>query len=256
MIKFVKPDYSKLKTKGYQCVDMHFHTVHSDGSSTVNEILNKSRKYGFGIAIADHNEINGYLEADAKKQKNDFIIPAIETQSMEGIDVLFYFYTKKEIVDFFEKEIIPNRYKKGIRIKSKIPLKNLIELKNKYNCITSLAHPYGYELRSGKSNIIGNYPVVLTVDLIEAINGGNIRQQNLRAIDLIKKHNKNYTAGSDAHSIENVGRIVTVTKAKTVKEFLDNIKNGKSDVIGTEAIGGKLFASVLWIKNQILRFIK
>ncbi len=44
--------------------DLHIHTIYSDGSGTVEEVLRKSISEGLDIiAITDHNEIEGALKA-------------------------------------------------------------------------------------------------------------------------------------------------------------------------------------------------
>jgi len=239
-IIFSEPDYAEFKKKGNKCVDMHYHTIYSDGAATVDQILEKIRKRGIGVAITDHCEIKGSLEILEKKDKEDFIIPGIEVTSDENVDVLFYFYDKQEMIGFFNKEILPKRVKMIHATKIKVPLSYVMNLENKYNCITSLPHPFGYALRTGAKNLFEKHEDILKHNKVfEAINGGNNRKQNLRAIEYIEKYDKGFTGGSDGHSIYPLGNILTCTKADTVKEFLDNIKLKKNKVIGIETKHGK-----------------
>jgi len=233
--------FEKPRTRpGYKCVDMHFHTIHSDGAATIDQILRKIRKLNIGVAITDHNEISGVIEAFKKKNKSDFIIPAVEVNSKENLDLLFYFYELNELKEFFNKEIVPNRRKVFHKYYSIIPLKNLILLSKKYNCVTSVAHPFGYIMRKGNKNIFNKYEGQLAkLDLFEAINGGNARKLNIKAADYINSNNKGFTGGSDGHSIYRLGSVLTCSKAETVKDFLDNIKKKKNYVIGQEAKHGK-----------------
>lgn len=67
---FTKEDYEKS-------VDLHIHSVFSDGKLEVNEIVEQAKQKGLKhIAISDHNTLNAYLETDVLKEK--MVIPAIE----------------------------------------------------------------------------------------------------------------------------------------------------------------------------------
>lgn len=54
--------------KWYPC-ELHCHTLHSDGSFTVNELLSaaKSRKLS-GICLTDHNTVSGWEETDLQDE--------------------------------------------------------------------------------------------------------------------------------------------------------------------------------------------
>lgn len=235
-IFFKKPNYKELKKQGFLCVDMHYHSNFSDGAASITQISEKLKKLDIGISLTDHNEINGIFEL---KKNNIFIVPGIEVKSDELIDILFYFYDLNELKIFYTKEILPNKKKFFHSTKTILKLEKLLKLSKKYNCITSLAHPFGYSLRSGKNLFEKHKKILLNFDNIEIINGGNKRKENLLALDLAKKYNKGFTAGSDGHSIYSLGKILTCAKAKNLKEFLDAIKNRKNIIIGNETDFGK-----------------
>jgi predicted metal-dependent phosphoesterase TrpH len=240
-IIFSVPDISKLRNQGYLCVDMHFHTNFSDGASTVDQVLNKINKLDIGVAITDHNEIKGSQEAIRKKQEWILIIPGIEVKSIELIDILFYFYDEKEMISFYNKEIQPNKVKYLHSTKTSLPLVELVKLEKKYNCLMSVAHPYGYSVRSRFNDVFEkNASIIEHCKFIEALNGGNDRKHNELAVDYIIKNSKGYTGGSDGHSIFPLGNIITVSKARNLKEFLDNIKSKRNLVIGNENMLGKI----------------
>ena len=45
-------------------IDLHVHTVYSDGKGSVKEVLEVARQKGLnGLAITDHNTIDGYFAA-------------------------------------------------------------------------------------------------------------------------------------------------------------------------------------------------
>lgn len=256
-IIFSKPDINDLNEQGYKCVDMHFHTVYSDGSATVEEILAKIRKLNIGVSIADHNEIKGCLEIAEKKTERYFIIPGIEVKSRELIDILFYFYEIEELKRFFDNEVLPNTKKFFHISRTNIPLSKLIKLHRKYNCLISVAHPFGYSLRSSLTEVFKKFKSQLEKsDVFEAINGGNTRKQNEKVINYIVKNNKAFTAGSDGHSIYPLGNVLTCSKAKNIKEFLDNIKTKKNIVIGMETRFGKIGEYGYYGIDKIKNFFK
>lgn len=48
-------------------IDLHIHTTHSDGTDTLEELLNKANTLGLeSISITDHNSVKGYLEMEEK----------------------------------------------------------------------------------------------------------------------------------------------------------------------------------------------
>jgi 3',5'-nucleoside bisphosphate phosphatase len=77
-------------------VDLHIHTIHSDGSNTVNEVLDAASQKGLAaIAITDHDCIDAYPHAlELGSQLGIEVIPGLELSSeFEGTDlhILGYF---------------------------------------------------------------------------------------------------------------------------------------------------------------------
>ena len=235
MIQFSKSEYKP----GYSYIDMHFHTKYSDGTASIKQVLKKLKELSIGVAITDHNEIQGCTELYDRSK--DLIIPGIEVKSREMVDILFYFYNIDDLRIFFNREILPHKKKLLYLSKTNIPLTKLLDLSKKYKCLASVAHPFGYLFRTTFRNIFRKYEKTLSqFDVFEAINGGNFRAHNQEAIDYIYQNNKGYTAGSDGHSIQTLGRILTFSKSDSVKSFLNNIKNKKNSVAGVEVKMGKL----------------
>ncbi|MEM4397534.1 MAG: PHP domain-containing protein [Candidatus Woesearchaeota archaeon] len=247
-VKFEKPDLNL--TKDFFCVDLHNHSVFSDGTSTIKQVLEKIRKLNIGVSITDHNEIQGSLELKKEIEKNKLdilLIPGIEVKSDENIDVLFYFYSFEEMINFYNNEIKKNKKKYFHSTKTILKIDDLYELSKKYKCITSLAHPFGYKLRAGKKLFELHKDKMLIFENIEVINGGNNRKDNLNALNLCNDLKKGYTGGSDSHTIHSLGNILTCVKKKELKKeskiivyFLDSIKNKENFVIGNENSHGKI----------------
>ncbi len=62
-IAFKIPEPLALASEGYHCVDMHFHTNHSDSPTTVRSAVKRAERHGIGLAITDHNQVSGCVEA-------------------------------------------------------------------------------------------------------------------------------------------------------------------------------------------------
>jgi 3',5'-nucleoside bisphosphate phosphatase len=67
-------------------VDLHIHTIHSDGSSTVKEILEAAARKGLAaVAITDHDCIDAYPAAiEIGSQMGIEVIPGLELSSEIG----------------------------------------------------------------------------------------------------------------------------------------------------------------------------
>jgi PHP family Zn ribbon phosphoesterase len=241
MIRFEQPDYISLRKQGYLCVDMHFHSCHSDGAASIKQILEKIRTLGIGISITDHNEINGVVEAYKTKEKKDFIIPGIEVKTDELVDILFYFPELEELKKFYLKEVFPKKRRFLHSSKTTIKMAELIEISKRYECLISAAHPFGYSVRGSIKEIFDNHKTDFDkIAVFEAINGGNRRKQNLKSLKYIENHSKGFTGGTDGHSIYPLGNIVTCSKSKDIRGFLESIRKKENIVIGTESKLGKL----------------
>ncbi len=74
----IKEVLSSFKEKDFKKdVNLHIHTVFSDGKCTPEEILSQAKKLKMKkIAISDHNTLRAYLVNDTLK--NELVIPAIE----------------------------------------------------------------------------------------------------------------------------------------------------------------------------------
>ncbi|HDN01715.1 MAG TPA: PHP domain-containing protein, partial [Candidatus Bathyarchaeota archaeon] len=65
-------------------IDMHVHTWYSDSSASVDEVIEAAKRRGLdGVAITDHNVIDGALEAE-RKSDGLIIIPGEEISTLHG----------------------------------------------------------------------------------------------------------------------------------------------------------------------------
>ncbi|MGQ0554881.1 MAG: PHP domain-containing protein [Nitrospiraceae bacterium] len=82
-------------------LDLHLHTIHSDGSCTPTEVVNRAHQAGVtALAITDHDIMTGVVEAmEAGQQCGIEIIPGVEISSLSGtseLHILGYFLDRQD----------------------------------------------------------------------------------------------------------------------------------------------------------------
>jgi len=251
-VKFEKPDLNEMK-KNHTIVDLHFHTRYSDGTNTIQKIVEHARSLGIGIAITDHNEIRGALEID--QYKDILNIPGIEVTSKEGTHILVYFYDTDSLSRFFNHDIKPHM---GSCVMSSTSLKmeEIISRARNYKTVIIFPHPRC----AAYTGICNSYfskdrqnRLFKDVDGVEVINSGNLKKWNLKGTILGFNLEKSMTGGSDGHMLKHMGKAVSYVEFKADRtSFLDAVKTGSSLVIGKEIdIFRKVTSSGLRFRNNI-----
>lgn len=107
-------------------VDLHLHTIYSDGLFTPEELVIKAQQLGFAaIAITDHDSVEGVKRAKEQgKRLGVEVVPGAEFScNVNGTDVHilgYYFdYQDTRVVDFFTK-VREFRQKRAERMVDKI----------------------------------------------------------------------------------------------------------------------------------------
>jgi predicted metal-dependent phosphoesterase TrpH len=232
------PLFHKIREKGYTPVDMHIHTHHSDAAISIPSLLSRAKHLGIGVAVTDHNEIQGVVEA-YNQARDVLVIPGIELSSHEGPHVLLYFYSVKDLSDFFTTHIKAS-LRKSQYMAIQLSVENILAAAEMYTCLKVAAHPYGYfGINRGILKCIDNKTlpsdIIGRIDAIEVICGGMGHELNAKATTYAVNHDSPVTGGSDAHVLPSVGGVVTCVKADTVGAFLDGILARESIVIGSSA---------------------
>jgi predicted metal-dependent phosphoesterase TrpH len=89
---------------------------------------------------------------------------------------------------------------------------------------------------------------------MEALNGQIPKLNNRRAGELAHRWGKAVIGGSDAHTLESVGRTCTrVAGARTKKEFMDGLRRGQASLIGESGAYWKLTRAVLELGMAMIR---
>jgi predicted metal-dependent phosphoesterase TrpH len=254
-IQFKKPDLETL-TNHFTVVDMHFHTHHSDGHNSVDEISEYVRQLGIGIAITDHNAIQGAVEL--ARHSDILCIPGIEVTSVEGSHVLIYFYAASDLERFYLRTIVPAM---GAEIMSStsLEMETIIEAARRFPTVVVFPHPYSAAYSGiqnsyfSESRLLALYEMV---DGIEVINAENMNKWNLQSTVLGFNVGKGITGGSDGHRLSQMGKAVTYADcAPDPETFLDAVKSGQTHVIGKEIdLLRKVTSNSIKLKNNIRNY--
>lgn len=165
--------------------EFHCHTVYSkDSLMRVEALLAACRKKGIDrIAITDHNTIQGARLA--QKLDPQRVIVGEEIMTLKG-----------ELLAFFVKKEVP---------KNLPPLEAIRRLRDQ-GAFISVSHPFDH-LRKGAWDLPDLLEIAPLVDAIETFNARCLRKRtNELAQAFAAEHNLPGTAGSDSHSLLEVGR--------------------------------------------------
>jgi predicted metal-dependent phosphoesterase TrpH len=178
-------------------IDIHVHTLYSKCSNnSLDKVIDEAKKKGLnGIAITDHNTIEGALELKKlNKDKNFEVIIGEEITTDIGHVLVYY----------VKRRIKPGKFQKVLRDARK--QKAIVILAHPYNIVSSF---FGKVF--GLKNIRGSIKEKDEKFLKEfnGIEGFNsrclLKKENLMSQTLAKKYNKIIVSGSDAHFLEEIG---------------------------------------------------
>ncbi|MDD3856526.1 MAG: PHP-associated domain-containing protein, partial [Methanoculleus sp.] len=236
-IVFEKPMPEEIRRLGLLPADLHFHTRHSDSTTRVRDALKLAARREIGLAITDHNQVSGVVEAERQGIRVP-LIPGIEVSASDGPHILLYFYSVSDLRDFYRRHVEMNR-RNGPYTAIRLNTPEILDRREGYACIAVEAHPCGYAfLNRGVQRCVAGAcigeEVFSRLDALEVICGGMARSHNLKAAGLAVAHGLGRTGGTDGHLLYELGGVVTCAEADTVEEFLDAIRAKKTAVIGRE----------------------
>lgn len=177
-------------------VDLHAHTIYSRDCLTRPEaLIARARAIGLDkLAVTEHNNVAGARAAKALAP--DLVIVGEEIKTTHG-----------EIIAYFVQEAVP----KGLS-----PQETIARLREQ-GAVISIPHPLD-SLRGsamGRENML---PIIDQVDALEVRNARCVRAvDNVAAAEMAVTHGKLITAGSDAHTLSEVGQCYM-----TMPPFEDN----------------------------------
>jgi len=210
--------------------DLHVHTCHSaDCLTPLERIVEHCLATGIDcIAVADHNTIAGALRL---REIAPFkVIVAEEVLTPAG-----------EIMGLFLSERVPP----GLS-----PQETIYRIRSQGGLV-AIPHPFGRSL-PWKTNPLTSAAVLSQVDIIEAFNSRTPLSSSIaRAQRLAQEWAKAASAGSDAHTVSEIGRAyVEMPDFDGSRDFLNALAQGK--IVGQKSSYLAHFAST-WarIRNHL-----
>ena len=201
----------KLRDRPLIEVDLHMHTDHSSDCATpVKVLIETARDRGFGaIAITDHNEVSGAMEAaEVAAEMDDFkIIVAEEVMTGDA----------GEVIGLFLKEKIP----RGMTL-----AETVAEIKRQGGLVY-VPHPFD------RMHAVPDYEhllgIIEDVDAIEVFNPRvAFSAFNEEAARFAAKYRIPAGAGSDAHVAQGLGTArVRMRDFDGPQEFLESLRGGE-----------------------------
>ncbi len=166
-------------------VDLHAHTLFSrDCLTRPEDLIARARQLGLDkLAITEHNNLAGALHA--KQLAPDLIIVGEEIRTTQG-ELIAYFVTQEVPPGLSPQETIRRLRDQG--------------------AVISVPHPLDSVRGSamGRENLLA---IIHQVDALEVLNARCVRpRDNDAARELARQHGKLMTAGSDAHTLFELGR--------------------------------------------------
>jgi hypothetical protein len=193
-------------------VDLHMHTDHShDCATPVEVLLATARDQGLGaIAVTDHNEISGALEAAAKAE--DYGVKVIVSEEVKTA-------TQGEVIGLFLQERIP----RGLSLEETVA-----EIRRQGGLVY-VPHPFD------RLHAVPDYEHLLgIVDEVDAIEVYNPRVAigsfNEEAARFAAKYRIPAGAGSDAHVAQGLGSVrIRMRDFDGPQEFLESLR--EADIV-------------------------
>jgi glycosyltransferase involved in cell wall biosynthesis len=191
-------------------VDLHMHTDHSpDCATPVEALLDEARAQGLGaIAVTDHNEISGALEAQAKAA--DFGVKVIVGEEVKTA-------SQGEVIGLFLTEKIP----RGLTL-----AETVAEIRRQGGLVY-VPHPFD------RMHAVPDYEHLLTiVDEVDALEVYNPRVAigsfNEEAARFAAKYRIVPAAGSDSHVTQGLGSVRNrMRDFDGPQEFLESLREAE-----------------------------
>lgn len=188
--------------------DLHIHSNHStDSNLAVDEILKRAVRKGLdGIAICDHNTVDGSLRAIQRAKDLDLsllVIPGIEISTSDGHLIVL-----------------------GIRenIQPSLTVSETISIARQKGGVVIAPHPF-------KKDSLGF--AAKDADAIETFNSRCIFGENEKAKEMALSLGKPEVGGSDSHLLSTIGLGFTeIDAASSVGLVLESIRKGKTRSCG------------------------
>ena len=180
--------------------ELHCHSRHSDGNGLPKEMVEFAMKAGLsGLAITDHDAIEGSLEALDYATEGFRVISGMEVSSSEG-----------HILGLDIRELIPRD----------ISAAEVVDRVHAQGGLAVAAHPYDRRRRG-----VGDLIFKLPFDAVEVVNGHTF--SNWRdPVNACQQAHMPMVGGSDAHTVDEIGSVTVEYEG----DVLAAIRSGKARI--------------------------
>ena len=185
-------------------VDLHLHSSASfDCRVSPLEVARACRRVGLSpIFLTDHEGIGG---AQSLREAGQAVIVGQEILTSEG-----------EIIGLFLKEAVPGR----------LSPERTVEAIKGQGGLVYLEHPYDSTRRHLREEAIER--IARQIDIVEVVNGRSGAEANRRAEELRSTLGVPGGAGSDAHTLREIGSVYLEMEAfDGAQDFLAKLRSGK-----------------------------
>jgi len=217
-------------------LDLHIHSTYSrDGTASPEDIIRRCTHAGLsGCAITDHNAIGGSLKAHSfARNQSLVIVRGVEVSAQEG-----------HVLAYGVNELIP----RGLAVEETV-----IRIRDAGG-IAVAPHPHRFP-----SGIGIGLAREHDFDAIEILNGGSSARSNALARSIAESRRSPVTGGSDAHTIDQVGKAFTVLdSASSEEEVIEAVRKGMARVGGRsrsrrEGLAYSVETFIEWVKGDLRR---
>jgi len=180
-------------------IDLHVHTeaFSTDSILDPEEAIKEAKRIGLdGVCFTEHNKVWEIEEIRRLSRKWEFlVINGIEVDTVEGHVLVFGLHRD---------------FEKIIRVHE------LREIVNQADGVMIAAHPFkgfrafGFSDLSLSPEQASQRPIFQSVDALEGFSGKTAEKENLLAQEVARGLGMKMTGGSDAHSLEAIGKCVTI----------------------------------------------
>ena len=186
--------------------DLHVHSKYSkhpiwgrDSFNTPKDIIKKCKENNLtGVAITDHNNLDGALKIKREVEKSDVIvIPGSEIKTDQGRDIIGLWIQENIEPNLSAEEIVDEIHEQG--------------------GIAIAPHPFSRLLG------IGSKVFDLPLDAIEVFNSRCGQKLNEKAEEACKKLEIGCVGGSDAHIPQAIGNAYTIFNQNNLEIEIDSL---------------------------------
>ena len=210
-------------------LDLHLHSKYSDdGMGSPSELIKSIKKKGLdGMAITDHNTLEGSLKALQIAPKDFIVIPGLEISTLQG-------------------------HLSGLNVKYDIPraksIEETIENINEAGGIAVVPHLFRNMSGIKKENL---KKIHNKIPAIEVFNSCSLPNTNLKIVKYAKRYNLGGTGGSDSHDLKYAG--FGYTTVDTTNRDIDEII---SEIIKKKTWGEGTIMPLQYKRNRMIRSFK